>query len=495
MSFVKKIKKKSGTYLCEVEGYRDENGKVRHRFIRSLGKLDEEGNRIPRMKIEHIQAERVRLHGPVHALCRVTEDIGLEDILEEYAPEVLTLIYSHILRPEGLNNMKRVLDWIDTEEMGLHLPVSRKRFENAMDYLAKHIQDIERELYTVIGERCAATTLFYDLTDIYFYGKSVWMARSGYNSHHTSLPQVGIGLAVESDHGIPLFHHLFSGNVFDARTFPVIIQRLQECGREGCTLIFDRGIATKATIKTAMNHGFSVIACLALRGKIKQIARETAVMLDSRDMVRLSSIFILAREVRHTLWGMPVRLMVCINEPLQQEIRQRRYRELALAIERLEQGLPCKKGCEKYLKEEKGSYSIDHDVLHQKEQYDGVYVIITTTDLPREKVIQKYFERDRIEKAFRVLKQSISLRPVRHWLMGRVKAHVFICYLAYLHLSWMEMLLKEKGIKMSARKALQNLESIYRVKLTDTHTGMSTMRTVPLTKEQEKVYEALNLLS
>jgi len=233
----------------------------------------------------------------------------------------------------------------------------------------------------------------------------------------------------------------------------------------------------------------------ALRGKIKQIARETALVLDSRDLVRLSSVFILAREVRQTLWGLPVRLIVCINEPLQQEIRQRRYRELTLALERLEQGLPCKKRCEKYLKEEEGSYSIDHEVLKQKEQYDGVYVIITTTDLPREKVIQKYFEWDRIEKAFRVLKQSVSIRPVRHWLMGRVKAHIFICYLAYLHLSWMEMLLKEKGIKMSVRKALQNLESIYRVKLTDTHTGMSTMRTVPLTKEQEKVYEALNLLS
>jgi hypothetical protein len=74
---------------------------------------------------------------------------------------------------------------------------------------------------------------------------------------------------------------------------------------------------------------------------------------------------------------------------------------------------------------------------------------------------------------------------VRHWLTRRVKAHIFICYLAYLHLSWMEMLLKEKGLDMSARKALQKLESIYRVTLTDTHTGMSTMRTVPLTKEQE----------
>jgi hypothetical protein len=52
--------------------------------------------------------------------------------------------------------------------MGLCLPVSRKRFEKAVDYLAQNIQDIGRELYPVIKERCAATAFFYDLTDICF---------------------------------------------------------------------------------------------------------------------------------------------------------------------------------------------------------------------------------------------------------------------------------------------------------------------------------------
>jgi hypothetical protein len=56
----------------------------------------------------------------------------------------------------------------------------------------------------------------------------------------------------------------------------------------------------------------------APRGKIKQIARETALVFDSRDLVQLSSMFILAREVRQTLWGLLMRLMVCVNEPLQQ---------------------------------------------------------------------------------------------------------------------------------------------------------------------------------
>ncbi|MBU7009144.1 MAG: hypothetical protein HXS46_00520, partial [Theionarchaea archaeon] len=127
MSFLKTSKKKSGTYVYEVEGYRDEEGKVRHRYIRAVGKLDKDGNIIPNMKVKDLEVETVKLHGPVHALHAVSKDLGLEDILGDYSAEILMLVYSHILRPESLNNIKRAIQWIDTDEIGLELPVSRKR--------------------------------------------------------------------------------------------------------------------------------------------------------------------------------------------------------------------------------------------------------------------------------------------------------------------------------------------------------------------------------
>lgn len=495
MTFVKKIKKKSGVYLCEVEGYRDEKGKVKHRFIRSVGKLDEDGNVVPRMNIENVEVENVRLKGPVEVLHKVTEDIELEDCIGRYAPEVLTLVYSHILRAESLNNMKRVLNWISTDEIGLALPVSRKRFEKAMDTLEPDIHHIERELYQKISDHCNVQTLFYDITEVYFYGTHVWMAKPGYSSHNNRLPQIGIGLAVESQYGIPLFHHLFEGNVFDSKTFPVILGRLQEFQRETCTLVFDRGVSSRENILEAVNSHFSVIACLALRGTIKRKAVEESRKLEVKDIVRLSSVFIHAREINHNMWGETFRFIICQNRPLQQEIQQHRYYEVTAAVEKLEKGLKIKEGLKKYVKEEEGNIVIDYEALKEREKYDGLYVIITTTDLPTEEVIQKYFEKDRIEKSFKSLKSSLSIRPVRHWLNRRVRAHIFICYLAYLHLSWIEMLLKKNDLPMSASKALQQLETIYTVKLTDKKTGMSTTRTVPLTKEQEKIYKALNLLS
>lgn len=493
MSFVKKIKNKSGAYAIEVQGYRDKNGKVKHKYLRYLGKLDENGCVIPSMRIENTEIEQVKLYGPVHVLHKVAEEVGLEFIIGEYAPEVLTLVYSHILRPESLNNMKRALKWISTDEVGLELPVSRKRFENALDELERRIHTIERQLYGRISEHCDVGSLFYDVTNIYFYGRNLKRAKRG---HGSRLPQIGIGLAVESQYGIPLFHHVFDGNVFDAKTFPVILGRLREFQREKCTLVFDRGVSSQKNVSGAVESEFSVIACIPLKGKkLKQIAIKEVQAMTPQHICKLSSVFIHVKEIEREWAGIPVRMIVCLNSPLREQIRQNRYYELEEALEKLERGAKIKEGLKKYIKKVDGIPTIDYEAVAEGEKYDGIYIIITTTDIPTETVVKKYFDKDIIEKSFQSLKSTLSIQPVRHWLWRRVKAHIFICYLAYLHLSWMKMLLEKNGISSSPVKVLEELETIYSVKLTDKKTGMSTTKTVPLTEEQEKIYRALNLLS
>ncbi|MBU7029845.1 MAG: transposase [Theionarchaea archaeon] len=492
MSFLKTSKKGSQTYVYEVEGYRDKDGKVRHRYIRAVGKLDENGELIPTMKVKDVKVENVRLHGPVRALHKISEELELEDILGKYAPEIMTMVYSHVLRPESLNNIKRAIKWIDTDEIGLNLPVSRKRFEKAMDTMTPEIPNIERALYGGIKDKCDLNTIFYDISDVYVYGENVKMAKRG---HGSELPQIGIGLAVEAQYGIPLFHQIFDGNVFDAKTFPVILARLQEFARKKCILVFDRGVASQKNVIDAVNSGFDVTACIALKGKLKKKALEESKHLDVEHIVNLSSQFIYAKEIEPgPVWGINMRIFVCLNTSLREHIRQRRYHEITDAIEKLKKGIKIKDGLKKYIRVN-GDPQIDYEAVRKGEMCDGLYLLITTTDLPKEKVVKKYFDKDVIEKSFESLKTTLSIQPVRHWLTGRVKAHIFICYLAYLHLSWMNMRLKTNGITMSPVKALENLETIYTVKLTDEKASASTTKTVPLTKEQEAIYKALNLLS
>jgi hypothetical protein len=230
--------------------------------------------------------------------------------------------------------------------------------------------------------------------------------------------------------------------------------------------------------------------------QIKQIALKESQKSDVEHVTQLASVFIYAKEVSPDppVWGLPLRVIACLNTSLRENIRQRRYQEIIEALEKVKEGIRIKDGLKKYIKGGRNP-QVNYDAVRKSEQCDGLYIILTTTAYPTEKVVQQYFDRDLVEKSFCSLKSTLSIQPVRHWLTGRIRAHIFICYLAYFHLTWMKMLLRTHNITMSPVKALESLETIYMVKLTDEKASASVTKTVPLTKEQEALYKALNLLS
>ena len=110
-------------------------------------------------------------------------------------------------------------------------------------------------------------------------------------------------------------------------------------------------------------------------------------------------------------------------------------------------------------------------------------------DLQKE-VVKIYFGKDLVEKAFRTLKGITQIRPVRHWLEERVKAHIFICYLSYLLLSLLQ--LKLKKTEFNAINALEELDTMYKVHIKDPKTKNTFTKTVALTKKQEDILKAVN---
>jgi hypothetical protein len=98
--------------------------------------------------------------------------------------------------------------------------------------------------------------------------------------------------------------------------------------------------------------------------------------------------------------------------------------------------------------------------------------------------------KDLIERAFRSLKGIIQLRPVRHWLAERVRAHVFLCYLAYLFLSLLRYHLR--NTEFTADRALNELGTMYKVYLRDAQHRFRLSHTVTLTKNQELILKAID---
>lgn len=131
-----------------------------------------------------------------------------------------------------------------------------------------------------------------------------------------------------------------------------------------------------------------------------------------------------------------------------------------------------------------------HDKIKESEQFDGYSCIFTTKKITKEEIIRLYFDKDVVEKAFRCIKGITQLRPIRHWLYDRVIAHVMICYLAYVLL----IVLKEylKKLNLSPEKALQHLDTMYKVYMIDKKKNFKISRTVTLSKTQKDILRAVN---
>jgi transposase len=106
-------------------------------------------------------------------------------------------------------------------------------------------------------------------------------------------------------------------------------------------------------------------------------------------------------------------------------------------------------------------FSLNQLILTKEEKLDGKYVVCCTDiNMSAKDILLAYRDKDKAKKAFRCIKCFIKIRPIRHWKDNRVKAHIFLCILAYLLQKVLEYKLELKGLKMTAQEVLNELSGI-----------------------------------
>jgi hypothetical protein len=491
MSFIRKIKKGNTIYLAEVENKRVGN-KIVQKHIRYVGKEVDERPLLTG-SVERSSIDKVTVFGPLLVLHEIAQQIDLGNILGEYGQYLLSLAYAHCVSPDSLNG---IVEWYRKTEIAnlLDIPeVSYKKLVEAIDSLeGLNGEDIQERIFRRLKEvlKLSPSGYLYDITDIYFYGVCCALAKKGYNAEGRNRPQIQIGLAVTQGEGIPIYHKVFEGNIFDAKTLPDILLQLRRHEIQHTWIVWDRGVSTWLNIREAKSMGFEVLCGLALKGGLKTLAdgvlAEGIVSMKSR--VRLQSTTCYVKKLRYEIEGTRGYVVVCVNEKERQATRERRYDEIDEALKRLEEKKPIKNGLRKYLR----GTRINHAALQAAEKYDGVSVIFSSRNLSAEEMVRGYFEKDRLEKSFRCMKGLLEMDKVRFWLASRVRGHIFVCYLAYLLLSALEYRLKGTGI--SAVNALEALESMYKVYITDPKSRNKFVKTVTLSKKQEEIIRLVNPL-
>ena len=268
MSFIRKIKKGGKIYLAEVEN-RWIDGKCVQKHIRYIGKEADGKTTLP-TSISNTEIESVRLYGPLLVLHALAQEIGLSELLGDYGDEILSLVYAHCLDYKNINQMQQ---WFERTDLNMMLDIeglTEKRLLNALDSLEQHdAEQLQESIFKSVQKKYhfKISGVIYDVTNTYLYGKLCPLGKLGHDKEGVKgRPLIQIGLGVTEEHGIPMFHKIFDGNVHDARTLYDLISCFKHYRvRSGALIYFDRGIVSAKNISDIKQLGWHAVIAQKVR--------------------------------------------------------------------------------------------------------------------------------------------------------------------------------------------------------------------------------------
>ena len=256
MSFIRKIKKKSGTYLAEVKSYR-ENGKIKQKVIRYLGK---EINGKPAKKITSadIKIKNVKRSLDVLEIDKLAEQLTIKSIKNKY---LLSLIYSQLLEKRSINKIE---EWIEYTEIPEILKIDKLSTKDLYESLTEvpegEFISIDKNMHVIFNQiEDIKDVAVIDVTDTYFEGNSLDIKkRKGKDGKVRRLVQ--IGLATSFTNGFPIFHKQYQGNLSGVHILKDMCFEVKEMGFN--SIIMDRGMMSLENLRMVSSLELNLIAGL-----------------------------------------------------------------------------------------------------------------------------------------------------------------------------------------------------------------------------------------
>lgn len=410
----------------------------------------------------HTQILRSLPHGHVAASLGTLRKLGLEGLLSPKPSRerdlVVAMIVARILEPASKLALARRLDPATAsnslgEVLGLG-EVGADDLYGALDWLGRRQGRIEKRL----AERhlLEGTLVLYDVTSTYFEGRHCPLAALGHSRDgRRDKLQITVGLMAASD-GCPVAVEVFEGNTGDPATLGSAIRKARErFGLERVVFVADRGLLTDARIEEELKPVKGLAWITALRAPaIAALVRDEVLQLslfDERDLFEITSP------------DYPGERLIACRNPFLAEERARKREALLQATEReldaivAATGRPRRplrgqqaigvrvgkvlgrfkvgKHFEYEITDRRFTWRRNQERIEGEANLDGIYVIRTSVPrrrLDAEQAVETYKGLSRIERAFRCLKTvDLEVRPIHHRRADRVRAHVFVCMLAY----------------------------------------------------------------
>ena len=327
--------------------------------------------------------------------------------------------------------------------------------------------------------------VFYDMTTLYFEAadeddlRKCGFSKDGKHSN----PQIFLGLLVATG-GNPIGYEIYEGNIFEGHTLIDFIKKMSDkFGFDKPIVVADAGLLSKRNIAGLKAEGYEFI--LGARPKNdSETVKEAILSLNLKD-----------GEVRVIERGDGTRMVVSKTDRRTAKDRKTRERGLSRLEKRLGSGRLTKaninnKGYNKYLAMEGDvKISIDYDKFRADAAWDGIKGYVTNTGLSNEDVISRYSDLWRIERAFRMNKTDLQVRPIYHRLKNRIEGHICICFTVYTIMLELERLLKAKKSDITLARAQEITKNMYQLTYTLPQSGLTKTALLKMDDEQRELYD------
>lgn len=498
--------KHSKVYL--VEGFRDEQGKVKQRIVKNYGNLEELQAKDPDI------LDKLRLEAKGIDLNQVTVELSLKQRNGTNGPDLnyghffLDALYDHLHLPDffrkagegtrkeyDLDEIVRLLVFsrimdpasklatLENQESFFHssFKVEQNALYRSLSALNEVKEDLQAFLHKEVSESYArdCSLVFYDVTNYYFEtDMEDDLKRIGVSKENRKSPIVQMGLFIDKN-GLPICYKLFSGNTADTSTLiPIVGEMKDRYGLGRVILTADKGLNSGKNLAYLVNHGDGYIVSQKLRGAsrafIEKVLEEDGYEYNKSRTFKSKS-FLRDRvvEQKGTEDLVIKEKVVCFwskdYDDREKHKREDLEKKLCAFLENpTKYNASNRFGLKKYLKlshvnaetgeieKIKPRLEFDQARYYRDLDLDGYYVLVSSeTDLSEDEIIEKYRGLWKIEESFKVMKSDLEGRPVYVRRNDRVEGHFLICFLALLLSRILELKL---GHRHSVRRIQKSLK-------------------------------------
>jgi len=526
---VHKVKRGDKVYLSEYKSVR-EGKKVKSVFVKYLGPEDEiERGRKPKRRVmDRIQISRSYKAGDITLLLEIAKDLDLQGIIDGICCQVHPIpgpspgkfltawAINRVVDPESCTQLER---WVPTTDLPALLGVepgsfTKDAFLTSLDFvcyhdasthrIVDHTATIDDTLYQrwrhdhplPPGDR---ETVAYDLTSVLYFGVTCPLAELGHKARRTGRRQVNLALLVSRHDRYPIAHFVYNGSRNSSSTVKNLIARLNDISIQAGTIVWDRGNVSKGHVAEVEGTGWKLIC------GIPKTSKEACGLVDGTDVPIDIDTFVHRGRTGHIyatkadgrLFGRERSVVVYVNQErrtgrtsTQHDALMQIGKELDKLSEvggewseaELHRGIDkivgAWDGCVHTRVKRKGDgprieWRYKKREISNRERSYGKYLLLSSDDsLPASEALRTYFEKDFVEKVFRILKTGEDIEPVRHRLEPRVRAYMFVCVLAYRLLSALRSrIVASFGEEKAWERTFDLLRELSRVERTELEFG------------------------